>query len=156
MWHTFYFALALAAACGGRPGPARDSARTNNAGSSTMPPQERLREMNLVSPTLVEPLRDLPAASLENRFVHVEVVTVVNPRRLPVTVRVDYAPPTGNRVHLGSFSLFPSDRPGKFIVATQGRVSRDGSIVLSLEKPGAATPSDTVRIAIRPITLVNR
>ena len=156
MWLTVYFGLALAAACGARPEPARDSARTHGAGNSTVPSQERVREMNLGSPTLVEPLGANTAAAVENRFVRVEVVSVVNPKRLPVTVRVDYAPPSGNRVHLGSFSLFPSDRPGKFIVATQGRVSRGGAIVLSLEKPEAATPSDTVRIVIRPITLVNR
>lgn len=156
MWPTVFFALALAAACGARPERARDSARAHNAGSPTVASQERLREMNLAAPTLVEPLGEQAAAARENRFVRVEVVNVVNAKRLPVTVRVDYAPATGKRVHLGSFSLFPSDRPGTFIVATQGRVNGGGAIVLSLEKPAAATASDTVRITIRPITFVNR
>ena len=112
--------------------------------------------LDLSSPTLVEPLGEQAAAARENKFVRLEVVNVVNPKRLPVTVRVDYAPPTGARVHLGSFSLFPSDRPGKFIVATQGRVSRGGAIVLTLEKPRSLAPSDTIRIAIRPITFESR
>jgi hypothetical protein len=118
--------------------------------------QERPRVLDLTSPALVEPLGEQAGAVRENRFVRVEVVNVVNPRRLPVTVRVDYAPPTGDRVHLGSFSLFPSDQPGKFIVATQGRVSSGGAIVLTLEKPRSVVPSDTIRIAIRPITFVSR
>ena len=156
MWLGVYLALALAASCGTRPETPRDSARTHSGGNTAVTSQERLQVLDLTAPELLEPLGEQAAAARENKFVRVEVVSVVNPKRLPVTVRVDYAPPTGDRVHLGSFSLFPSDRPGKFIVATQGRVSGGGAIVLTLEKPRPAAPSDTIRIAIRPLTFVNR
>ena len=157
MWLGVYLALALAASCGTRPETPRDSARTHSGGNTAVTSQERLRVLDLTSPALVEPLAEQEAAAArENKFVRVEVVHVLNPKRLPVTVRVDYAPPTGDRVHLGSFSLFPSDRPGTFIVATQGRVSGGGAIVLTLEKPRSVAPSDTIRIAIRPLTFVNR
>jgi hypothetical protein len=90
------------------------------------------------------------------KFVEVDVSSVVNPKRRTVTIAVDYAPPTGPRVHLGTFSLFPADNPGRFIVATQGKLRPEGSVMLTLQTPPNATIADTVRLVIRSIRLSAR
>ncbi|HEX5409853.1 MAG TPA: hypothetical protein VFW89_08800 [Gemmatimonadaceae bacterium] len=62
----------------------------------------------------------------------------------------------GTGVNFGTFSLFPPDNPGTFIIATQSKLRGGGAIVLSLQRPEVVAPSDTVRIILRPIEFVNR
>ena len=89
------------------------------------------------------------------RFVQVEVTEVVNRKNLPLSFEVRYQAKDGTRIYLGSFALYPADNPGKFIVATQGKVKGDGSLVLTMvitEKVGA---DDVVKVGIRRMRLVN-
>lgn len=89
-----------------------------------------------------------------SRFVQVEVTEVANPKKIPLSFEVRYQAKDDTRIYLGSFALYPSDNPGKFIVATQGKVKADGAIVLTLvvsEKVGA---EDVVKVGIKKIKLV--
>jgi hypothetical protein len=165
MVHGLGLALIVAAACGPqdqRTATRAESAATRaprreNAGATmTPPPQDSSRHLDLASPTLIHSLAAGGALVGDAKFIDVDVSSVVNPKRRTVTIAVDYAPPTGPRVHLGSFSLFPADNPGKFIVATQGKLRPEGSVVLTLQPPPNATIADTVRLVIRSIRLSTR
>ena len=166
MVHALGLALIVAAACGSHDQRTAtrtaESATTRaphgaNAGATmTPPPQDSSRHLDLASPTLTQALGAEGALVRDAKFVQVDVSSVINPKRRTVTIAVDYAPPTGPRVHLGSFSLFPADNPGKFIIATQGKLRPEGSVVLTLQPPPNATIADTVRLVIRSIRLSTR
>jgi hypothetical protein len=151
-----YFVLILATSCGTKTARVADSGSTTAPSRAAVEPQDRLFYLDLNAPTLVQPIETDPAIVRDSKFARIEVVSALNAKKYPVTVQVDYAPPNGARVHLGSFSLFPADRPGKFIVPTQGKVRDGGAIVLSLQRPEQATPSDTVRLSVRRVQFVSR
>lgn len=156
MAHGAYIMVLLSIACSRSPARGADSAASRIGDSISVPQQGSLLYLDLASPSLVEPIGADAAAARTNKFVRIAVDSVVNPKKLPVSVRVDYAPAAGDRVHLGSFSLYPSDRPGTFIVATQGKVKDAGAIVLTLERPREAAPSDSLRLGVRRVSFVSR
>jgi hypothetical protein len=88
------------------------------------------------------------------RFVQVEVTEVVNRKKIPLSFEVRYQAKDDTRIYLGSFALYPADNPGKFIVATQGKVKGDGAIVLTLVISEKVYAEDVVKVGIRKIRLV--
>lgn len=151
-----YFLLILATSCGTKTVQAVDSGGAAASNRAAVESQDWLSYLDLNAPTLVQPIDAQGQNIRESKFVQIEIVSALNPKKFPVTVQVEYAPPHGMHVHLGSFSLFPADHPGKFIVPAQGRVREGGAIVLTLQWPERATPSDTVRLAVRRIRFVSR
>ena len=115
---------------------------------------EKLYYLDLDSPSIVQPVSRNDNAE-GNRFVQVEVVKVVNPKNLPVAFQVYYQTRTSDKLYLGSFGLFPSDNPGKFIVATQGKLKNEGAIVLTLVRPDKIDAGDVIKVGIRKIRFVN-
>ena len=105
-------------------------------------------------PTLVQAIRSSDRAA-NFKFVQVEVVEVQNPGGHAATFKVEYQNKAREKVFLGSFSLYPSDQPGKFIVATQGKVANDGAIVLSLIVPVDFKSGEVLRAGVRTIRFVN-
>ncbi|MGC1521308.1 MAG: hypothetical protein WA803_07185, partial [Steroidobacteraceae bacterium] len=87
-------------------------------------------------------------------FVQVRIAHVVNPQRIGVLFEVAFLADGGSRVRLGSFSLFPPDNPGQFIVATQHRVRSSGSIIVSLHTAQPADASTPLSIDIGSIELI--
>lgn len=83
------------------------------------------------------------------KFVQVEVTKVVNPEKYAIAFEVDYREKPDVTTHLGSFSLYPSDNPGKFIVPTQGKLKNEGGIVLTMVLPNDPNPSDTLRVTVK-------
>jgi hypothetical protein len=89
------------------------------------------------------------------KFVQVEVAQVVNPRRIPLSFTVHYRPAAGDALLLGTFSLFPPDNPGTFIVATQGKLQPGGTVTVALA-PLVETGGDAdVRVQVRRISFVD-
>lgn len=88
-----------------------------------------------------------------SKFVQVEVSEVNNPQKYPVRFEVSYQPKDEKKILLGSFSLFPPNNPGKFIVPTQGKVKGEGKIILSLVASEQAKSTDTLRVGVKRIRL---
>jgi len=89
--------------------------------------------------------------SANSKFIQIQVVEVQNPKGYTATFRVDYQPKSGEKIFLGAFSLYPSDSPGTFIVATHGQVKSDGSIVISLFVPKNYRAPDLLKAGIARI-----
>jgi hypothetical protein len=87
------------------------------------------------------------------KFVQVEVVSVTNPKKHPVSFKVYFQPKDSDRIYLGSFSLFPADNPGKFIVATQGKVVGRGKLVLEMSTTDKVDRADVLKVGIKKIRL---
>jgi hypothetical protein len=83
------------------------------------------------------------------QFVQVEVVKVINPQKYPLIFYVHYQSINNVKILLGSFSLYPSDNPGKFIVATQGKLDKEGSIIVSLQIPAKINAGDKLEEALK-------
>jgi hypothetical protein len=86
-------------------------------------------------------------------FVQVRIVQVINPQRIGVLFEVAFLADDGSHTRLGSFSLFPPDNPGQFIVATQHRVRSTGSIVVSLHTAQPIDASTPLAISISSVAL---
>jgi hypothetical protein len=91
---------------------------------------------------------------LTARFVQVEVVHVKNPQNRPVEFQVHYQPADGEQILLGAFSLYPPNNPGKFIVPTQGKVKRDGMLILTLVRSAQVVAGDVIEMTVRPMKFV--
>jgi hypothetical protein len=116
---------------------------------------ETLYYLDINKPSIVQPLD--PRHMEQGRaykFVQVEVAKVVNPKKYPLTFQVYYQLSSDVKTYLGSFSLYPADNPGKFIVATQGKLKNEGAIVLSLVIPDNVDTGDTVKVAVKKIKLL--
>ena len=71
----------------------------------------------------------------------------------PVAFDVRYRAESGERIHLGTFSLYPPDNPGRFIVATQGRVRGHGAIEITMVPLGIEKFTGPVRVVLGRISL---
>jgi hypothetical protein len=76
--------------------------------------------------------------------VQVEVKRVLNPSLHPANFNVFFQPAGKNKFMLGTFSLYPANDPGIFIVPAQGNVKGDGSLILSLRLPAGVSDSVAV------------
>jgi hypothetical protein len=79
------------------------------------------------------------------------VAEVLNPKRYALTFEVHYQPTSTAKIYLGSFSLYPADNPGKFIVPTQGKVKNGGAIVLSMVIADKVDTRDPVKVRVKKI-----
>jgi len=120
-----------------------------NANANTMKSDDTLYYLDLIRPSITQPIE--PAAVAGAKFVQVEVAEVVNPKKYALTFEVRYQPNANEKVYLGSFSLFPADNPGKFIVATQGKVKGEGAILLSMVVPDKVSAGDQVKVGVKKI-----
>jgi len=124
--------------------------------SDTNPPHEKLSYLNADKPTLSQPIELDDKVEEGCKFVEVEVAEVRNPQKYTATFRVEYQIKPNEKISLGSFSLYPSDNPGKFIVPTQGRLRNEGAIVLSLIIPDNFGSGDVLSVGVRKIKFLKQ
>lgn len=148
---AIFAALLLSGAVGCEPPPQDEKSGPNPAASVSPQPMRHIDSRN---PSITLPVAAL-ARGQGDDFIAVEVREVVNPARVPLTFEVSFAPAQGEAVRLGEFSLFPADNPGRFIVATQGRVRGDGVIIVSLPS-GDRAAAEGVRVGIASVSLSDR
>lgn len=111
-------------------------------------------------PGSAHPLKRFDAEALDRsmgeKFLLFEVVEVKNPEAVPLAFTVYYLPTGKDRRYLGSFSLYPPDNPGRFLVPTQGKVGKDGEILLYLLPPEDAKSAKSVHVNFNDIKMVDR
>jgi hypothetical protein len=112
----------------------RSNANTieGDANSNLTKNDNSLYTLDISHPSISQPI-ELATGDVQGaKFVQVEVAKVLNPKRYALTFEVHYQPTSNGKIYLGSFSLYPADNPGKFIVPTQGKVRNEGLILLSM------------------------
>jgi hypothetical protein len=108
--------------------------------------------LDLANPNITQPIQ---AGEVEGaKFVEVEVTEVTNPKAYALSFEVRFKPRDSAMIYLGSFGLYPADNPGKFIVATQGKVKGEGAIVLTLVVSDKVERGDLVKVGIKKIRFV--
>jgi hypothetical protein len=107
--------------------------------------------LDLARPTITQAIDPRKGRSERAKFVEVEVAAVTNPERHPMTFELRYQSRGEGTIYLGSFSLFPADNPGTFIVATQGKLRNEGAMVLSLVRPPGSSSGDSIRVGVKKL-----
>lgn len=125
------------------------------AGGSKIINVDTLYSFDVNKKSVAQPF-DPGAAKVQYKFVQVEVTKVVNPNLHPVTFEVHYRVGNTERIFLGSFSLYPSDNPGKFIVPTQGKLNKPGSVILSLILPEEIGKDDPLKVTTKKIQFIKK
>jgi hypothetical protein len=114
-----------------------------NAGDDT------LYYLDIGNPSISQPIEPTSDGVEGAKFVQVEVAQVLNPNKHALTFEVHYQPKGNVKIYLGSFSLYPADNPGKFIVPTQGKVKNEGAIVLSMVIVDKVAAGDRVKVGVK-------
>jgi len=139
-------ALLLTGGCGAAEPPARQQPRSATA-------EVTMQYLDSARPSIVQTIDSTAIAAA--RFVQVEVAKVENPRKYALSFNVDFRDAEANSVRLGTFSLFPPDNPGTFIVPAQGKLRAGGSIAVSLVIVDTPAPDAQVRVGIGKISLTS-
>lgn len=125
----------------------------NNGGPDKYDQKTLPYHLDMSRPRVAQPIKLTPSEKGgAPKFVQVEIASLENPKKHALTFEVSYE--LGEKkIHLGSFSLYPADNPGRFLVATQGKLGSEGAIVLTLTVPKGIDPSDTINVTVRKIAL---
>src|SRR5262249_7350361 len=106
--------------------------KETNAPSRKSPERPVSYSLNAQHSTAEQRIGSELAAPEKQKFVQIELTKIDNPDKEAIIFELFFKPEKQDRVFLGTFSPFPADRPGKFIVATQGRLSAAGTLILSM------------------------
>jgi hypothetical protein len=115
---------------------------------------DNLYNLDISHSSISQPIESTKDKVEGAKFAQVEVAEVLNPKRYALTFEVYYQPTSAEKIYLGSFSLYPPDNPGKFIVPTQGKVKNEGAIVLSMLIADKVDSGDAVKVKVKKIKLV--
>lgn len=143
--HAWWVAL-LCLCAAGASAFAAGHGREGCAGSARM--------LSLSAPTLEQAIDSGAATASEWAFVRVVVAGVGNPERIPISFEVHFHARDGKKIYLGSFSLFPPDNPGTFIVATRGLLEAGGTVSVTLVALQPVSATQTVYACVGSITFI--
>lgn len=139
--------LLLFAACNA----ANVTVAVNEANGDSGISQERYR-LDTKNRVLTQQLDETTLERTAHDLVEVEVLEVVNPEKGAVGFEVSYE--TGKeRKFIGTFALYPSDKPGKFILRTSGKLEQPGKLILTLTSPDPSTSTDRFHIYVARMRL---
>jgi hypothetical protein len=128
---------------------------SNSLNQNKSKSDETVYFLDLDKPEIEQPIEAEDASVAKAKFVQVEITQVTNPKSRPARFEVRYQPKDGEKILLGSFSLFPPNNPGRFIVPTQGKVKSEGKLILTLAKSDKAVAGDVVRVGVKRLKFVN-
>lgn len=88
----------------------------------------------------------------KQKFVQIELSKVSNPGKTPILFEVYFQGENREKVLLGTFSPYPSDNVGTFIVPTRGQVRSPGAIVLSMVLPKGTQGTASINVQVKRFT----
>lgn len=112
------------------------------------------RMSSLSAPTLEQAVDSGTATAPEWAFVQVVVAKISNPERIPISFEVHFHSMDGKKDYLGSFSPFPPDNPGTFIVATRGLLKAGGTVSVTLVALQPVSTTQAVYTCVDSITFI--
>ena len=111
-------------------------------------------ELRLANP-IAQQAVELDQNTLQGKkFVQIEVTHVSNPQRIPLSFAVHFQSAQGEAIYLGSFSLFPPDNPGTFIVSTQGKLKAGGAVTVTLVPLQRVGSAPEIRVQIKRLSFL--
>ena len=111
--------------------------------------------LDLTRRSISQAIDDNVAAPHTRKFVKIDVTNVFNPHMIPLSFNVHYRTLQGEERLLGTFSLFPPDNPGSFLVATQGQLKTGGAVIVSLIPLEQTDMPKELRIQLKRLTFIH-
>jgi hypothetical protein len=130
----------------------REMVREGNAG----PGPEVSYSLTVIKSNVVQRIGPELREPEKQKFVQIELTRISNPNKQPLIFEVYFLAQNGDKTFLGTFSPYPPDNPGKFIVPTKGRLRNDGAVVLSMLLPNTTESKCAVSIKVRKFTFRER
>lgn len=118
--------------------------------------ERRPHELDLGNRTVRERIEPDVQDPERVKLVQFDVRSVENPERLPLSFEVFFESADAARTRLGTFALFPADKPGRFLVPTGGRLRQGGAVVVEMLVLQETGPDDRVRVVVERFTLRRR
>jgi hypothetical protein len=129
-------------------GPCESAERSHSASEPSF--SAPMHHLDFDHPTVTVPITQANAA--QAKFVEVRIEHIENPSLAALSFTVAYQAGNGEPVVLGSFSPYPPDHAGTFIVPTQKKVQDSGSILVTVASPDRGS---RIRVDIAAIALVS-
>jgi hypothetical protein len=126
------------------------SAERSAPPSEPSPAHKAMHHLDIDHPTLTQPITETGAAHA--KFVEVHIEHVENPALAAISFSVAFQM-QNQKLPLGSFSPYPPDHPGVFIVPTQGKIQTGGLILITMENPD---DDQRLRVTIGAIKLLTQ
>ena len=130
-------------------------ATTNSPSNQNDKSDQAVFSLDLQNPEITQKIGPDDGDPEQARFIKVELIEITNPQKHPTRFEIRYQLNEGEKILLGSFSLYPPDNPGKFIVPTQGKVKADGKLILTMISEGVSD-DDVVKATVTPMKFVDR
>ena len=111
--------------------------------------------LDLTNRSITQAIDDKVAAPHTRKFVKIDVSNVFNPYMIPLSFNVHYRTLQGEEHLLGTFSLFPPDNPGTFLVATQGHLKTGGAVIVSLVVLEQIDEKKKLRVQLKPLSFIH-
>jgi len=92
----------------------------------------------------------------KQKFVQIELGKVSNPDKKPIIFEVYFLTENRETILLGTFSPYPPDHDGSFIVPTKGRLRGNGAIVLKMVLPNGIDTNTSVSVQVRKLSFRER
>jgi hypothetical protein len=108
--------------------------------------------LDLADPTLAYPVQVDALAPERVKFIEIKLGELRNPGRVRLVFELSYQQPMGGTTLLGTFSPFPPDNPGTYLVATRGMLRAGGTILLTMVPLDQVGPGDRVQVAVEAIS----
>jgi len=111
--------------------------------------------LNIRNPTAEQRIGPDLRAPEKQKFVQIEITKIENPDKQAILFELSFKPQNQEPTFLGTFSPYPADKPGKFIVPTQGKLSPNGTLILSMVLPktaNATKPARPPEVQVAPFT----
>ena len=143
----FLLVLCVTANCG----PPTQQSQTTSQNSS----DGTVYYLDAKASSITQPIDSSMKNATTAKFVQVEITSVQNPRKQALMFEVHYEPTKDQKLYLGTFSLFPADNPGTFIVPTQGKVKNQGALVVSMIITDKAD-NELVKVGVKKLQLRNK
>ncbi len=87
----------------------------------------------------------------QKKFVRLTATEIHNPAQVSITFELYYV--SGNKkILLGSVAPFPANNPGSFIIATGGRIEKEGELELQLKFPEDWDKQYRITVKMKPLT----
>lgn len=114
---------------------------------------DRLYRLEIKKPEFYQPI-DRKIQDPENyRFVETDIVAVGNPKLYPLRFEISFESAEKENTFLGTFSLFPADNPGSFIVPSQGKLEKGGRLIIKMVVPDDVGERDVLWADVREMRL---
>jgi len=119
------------------------------AGAEKSPPPEMFYSLSTTQLSAVQSVGPELREPEKPKFVQVELRKVFNPQKTPILFEVYFQGENREKVLLGTFSPYPPDNAGTFIVPTRGQVRGPGTLVLSMVLPKGTEGNPSINVQVK-------